>query len=460
MSKKLWEGRLSSPLDSDMERFSSSFRFDRRLYNYDIIGSIAHVKMLEKVGIITEDEKEIIVDGLTAIEVEIEKCGFKDDIPAEDIHSYVEIKLIERIGVIGEKLHIGRSRNDQIVLDMRLYLRDQIKEIEHYLNGLLEGIINLSEIHIEVLMPGFTHLQHAEPVTFGHYLMSYFWMLQRDRMRLNECLKRVNVLPLGAAALAGTSLPIDRQYVAQLLKFDSISANSIDTVGDRDFIIEFISNCAILIMHLSRLSEELIMGSSREFGFVELPDEFCTGSSIMPQKKNPDFCELVRGKTGRIYGHLISTLTFMKGLPLAYNRDMQEDKEPLFDTVETIKEILIIYARLLPLLKINVDKMTQQLDPLSLTTHLANYLTQRYGWPFRKAHKRVAELARYCMDNQKVPQELTDREIQLFIEDFTQTLLKECLLTREVVWAKTSEGGTSPHRIREQIEEAKKLISA
>ncbi len=360
--KKLWSGRFKEQTESTVESFTESVSFDARLWKHDIEGSIAHVKMLAKQKIVSSKESTVIVKGLNEIREEIEAGKFRFKESLEDVHMNIEYALIKKIGAVGGKLHSARSRNDQVALDLRLYLRDEINKIIKSLTGLQKVLLKAAEKNIDIVMPGYTHLQRAQPVLLAHHLLAYYEMLGRDKTRYEDCLKRVNVLPLGAAALAGTTLPINRKYVARLLKFPGASENSIDTVSDRDFVIEFISASSILMGHLSRFSEEIIMWNSEEFGFIELPDAFTTGSSIMPQKKNPDVLELTRGKTGRVYGNLVAILTIMKGLPLAYNRDMQEDKEPVFDTVDTVKACLEVLCRMIPKVRFkkkNIEEATE-----------------------------------------------------------------------------------------------------
>ena len=358
MSKdKLWGGRFTQPTDKFVEEFTASIDFDKRLYHQDIRGSVAHARMLGKQGIIPLDDMESIVRGLQQILTQIEAGEFDFSISLEDIHMNIESRLSAAIGEAGKRLHTGRSRNDQVALDIRLYLRDEIVEITVYLDLLIDALLNQAEANLDTLMPGFTHLQTAQPILFAHHLMAYVEMFKRDKGRLDDCLKRVDVMPLGAGALAGTTFPIDREYVAEQLGFTSITRNSLDAVSDRDFALEFLADASILMMHLSRFSEELILWSTSAFRFIELSDGFCTGSSIMPQKKNPDVPELVRGKTGRVYGNLMALLTVMKSLPLAYNKDMQEDKEPLFDTIDTVKGSLKIFADMIQEMRVNTAEM-------------------------------------------------------------------------------------------------------
>jgi len=438
----------------DTSGFTSSISFDKRLAVYDITGSIAHCKMLVKCKIIPKSEGEKILKGLREIEEEIIKGKFRFLSQDEDIHMAIERRLIEKIGEAGGRLHTARSRNDQISLDMRMYLRDEIGRISELIKNLEDSIVKLCERNMEVIMPGFTHLQHAQPVLFSHHLMAYFFMLKRDRERFEDCLKRVNVLPLGAGALAGTSFSIDREFTARQLGFSSVSENSVDTVSDRDFIIEFLSTGAILMMHLSRLAEELVIWSSPEFSFIEMDEDFCTGSSIMPQKKNPDVAELIRGKTGRIYGNLQSILTVMKGLPLSYNRDMQEDKERLFDTVDTLKNVLEVLSPLMSSLKLNREKMLSQAKEGYLNaTDAADYLVGK-GIPFRKAHKLVREIVLYSMKKGKRLEELSLSELKafspLFSEDFFSVInIRRCVESRK------SQGGTAPEEVKNQIRKSK-----
>src|ERR671914_2390797 len=394
LGDKLWGGRFSEPTDAFVEEFTASIQFDWRLYPYDIEASIAHARMLAQVGVLTQGECAEIVHGLESIKLDIERGDFAWSITFEDVHMNIEARLNDRIGETGKKLHTGRSRNDQVATDVRLYLRDQIDTLGSQLERLMEVLIELAEHEADTIMPGFTHLQMAQPVIFGHHMLAWFEMLYRDRARLCDCRRRVNVLPLGAAALAGTSFPIDREYTARLLGFETCAENSMDAVSDRDFVIEF-SACAALIMsHLSRWSEELVLWSSPQFDFIELGDAFCTGSSIMPQKKNPDVPELVRGKTGRIYGHLLALLTLMKAQPLAYNKDNQEDKQPLFDAVDTLKDCLAVFSGLVAGLEPVASAMrVALLEGHATATDLADYLVRK-GVAFRDAHAVVARAVR------------------------------------------------------------------
>jgi argininosuccinate lyase len=442
------------PKKIDTSGFVASISFDRRLAPYDIAGSIAHCKMLVKCKIISKGEGDNILKGLREIEEEITKGKFRFLPQDEDIHVAIERRLIEKTGEAGGRLHTARSRNDQVSLDTRMYLRDEIKKISTLIENLQDSIVKLSEKNTEVIMPGFTHLQHAQPVLFSHHLMAYFSMLKRDKERFADCLNRTNVLPLGAGALAGTSFSIDREFVARQLGFSSVSENSIDTVSDRDFVIEFLSAGAMLMMHLSRLAEELVIWSSPEFSFIEMDEDFCTGSSIMPQKKNPDVAELIRGKTGRIYGNLQSLLIVMKGLPLSYNRDMQEDKERLFDTVDTLKNVLEVLSPLISSLKLNREKMLALTKEGYLNaTDAADYLVKK-GVPFRKAHQLIKDIVLYSTGRGKSLEELSVKELKvfspLFSNDFFDVInIKRCVESRK------SQGGTAPEKVKDQIKKSK-----
>jgi argininosuccinate lyase len=442
MRMKLWGGRFNKETDKLVEIFNASLKFDKRLYHYDIMGSIAHVKMLARTSIITQDEAEKIVRGLKEIEIDIKQGKIEFNIALEDIHMLIEKNLIDRIGEAGGKLHTARSRNDQIALDIRLYLRDEIYVLQNLLINFLELILELAGKYKGIIMPGYTHLQRAQPISFAHHLLAYYFKLKRDYERWEDNLKRVNVFPLGSGALAGTTFPIDREWVAKELGFPQVSQNSIDGVSDRDFIIEFLSDSSILMMHLSRFSEELIMWASKEFSFIEMDDAYATGSSIMPQKKNPDVAELVRGKTGRIYGNLMQLLTTFKGLPLAYNKDMQEDKEGLFDTIDTLKIILNIFPDMLKTMKINVDTMFNAArEGFVNATDLADYLAKK-GLPFRMAHELVGKAVIYALKEGKELAEISlDKWIKEFPdlkdyldEDLYMALdIKKCVEKREVI---------------------------
>ncbi len=414
METKAWGGRFNQPTDDLVEHFTASILFDRRLYTYDIQGSIAHCRMLAKCDIIAEEEASQIISGLQAIEAEIDRGEFSFDVRWEDIHMHIERRLIEMIGPVGGKLHTARSRNDQIALDVRLYLRDEIRTILDDIVQLQRTLIDLAERHLDVIMPGYTHLQRAQPIRLSHHLLAYDEMFERDRQRFTECLTRVNVLPLGAGALATTTYPIDRVYVARLLDFPQLAENSIDAVSDRDFVIECCADAALVMMHLSRLSQEITLWCSAEFGFIELSDAFSTGSSIMPQKKNPDVAELARGKTGRVYGHLQGVLTVMKGLPLAYNSDMQEDKEALFDVVDTVKACLRVFAPMLASLTVHPERMRRAAaEGFGTATDMADYLAAQ-GMPFREAHEIVGRIVRHCLDQQRSLEDLSLDELHTF----------------------------------------------
>jgi argininosuccinate lyase len=456
-NKKLWSGRFSSATDATVEQFTSSLHFDKRLYRYDILGSIAHVRMLGKCKIISVKEMNQIVRGLQEILTELESGTFRFNPADEDIHMSIEKRLKAKIGTPAGKLHTARSRNDQVILDLRLYLRDTIIHLMNSISDLQRAYLNLAENNITVVMPGFTHLQHAQPVLFSHHLLAYGEMFDRDNERLQEIYQRVNVMPLGAGALAGTSFPIDRNYIAAQLGFPAITRNSIDTVSDRDFAVEFLSCSAIIMLHLSRFAEELVLWSSTEFGFIEIADAFCTGSSIMPQKKNPDVAELLRGKTGRIYGNLVALLTILKGLPLSYNRDLQEDKEPIFDTIDALSSSLSVLTKMLPGIKINAVRMRLMAEMgYSIATDIADYLTKK-GMPFREAHEIVGKLVRYCELNKKALDELslqTFKQISpLFNKDVYQVFeIQQSIDSRDI------PGGTATRQVKKAILAAKKRL--
>lgn len=458
MIKKPWQGRFNRSTHELAEKFSASIEVDKRLFREDIEGSIAHAKMLGKTGIIQKTESEKIVKGLKEIQREIETGTFPFREEYEDIHLNIERRLIEKIGEAGGKLHTARSRNDQIALDMRLYLRGEIDEILNLIKGLSTTLLNLASKHLDVIMPLYTHLQRAQPVLLSHHLLAYFEMLRRERGRFVDCRRRVNVMPLGAGAGAGTSFPIDRHYVAKLLGFPEITRNSIDSVGDRDFVVEFISASASLMMHLSRIAEELVLWSTREFDFVDLGDEFTTGSSIMPQKRNPDIAELIRAKTGRVYGHLITVLTLLKGLPLSYNRDMQEDKEPMFDTVKTVKSCLEIMIEMTRNIKFKPDNMKKAvMKGHTLATDLADYLARK-GVPFRQAHEITGEIVRYADEKGKEILELSLSELKRFSPKIEEEAL-ELLNLEGSVASRRSLAGTSKQNVVKMIKENKKEIS-
>jgi argininosuccinate lyase len=448
--KKLWSGRFKETTEKVVENFTSSLSFDIRLWKYDIEGSIAHVKMLDKQKIVPKKDVEMILRGLDQIKKEIQEGRLRFYRNLEDIHMNIEHALIKKIGPVGGKLHTARSRNDQVALDLRLYLRDEISDILELIERFQKVIVSVAVKHIDTVMPGYTHLQKAQPVLLAHHLLAYFEMLDRDKERFEDCLKRVNVMPLGSAALAGTTLPIDRKYTARLLRFPKISENSMDAVSDRDFVIEFISASAIFMVHLSRLSEEIIIWNNDQFGFIELPDAFTTGSSIMPQKKNPDVLELIRGKSGRVFGHLTAILTVMKGLPLAYNRDLQEDKEPLFDTVDTIKSSLQVLIEMMPKVRFNKEVMKNASEKGYLTaTDLAEYLVRK-GMPFRDAHRVTGELVRYCIDKNKAMSDLGLKEFRQFSKLIGEDIFHH-IAVKTSIEEKKSLGGTSKKMVLARI---------
>jgi argininosuccinate lyase len=458
MSKKLWSGRFSEKTDRMVEDFTSSIDIDKRLYAYDIEGSIAHCRMLAKTSIISESDASALIEGLGAIKREIERGDFQFDEGLEDIHMHIEARLIEKVGKTAQKLHTARSRNDQVVLDVRMYLREETLNTIKRLVALSKVIVELAKTYIDVVLPGYTHLQRAQPVLLSHHFMAYYEMLSRDIERFNDGLKRINVMPLGSAALAGTTYPIDREYSAQLLDFPKISANSIDAVSDRDFIIEFVSAASICMVHLSRMSEEFILWSSSEFDFIELPDSFATGSSIMPQKKNPDVPELVRGKTGRVFGDLVSLLTMMKSLPLSYNRDMQEDKVALFQTAATLRECIDIYAKMLPRLKINQESMRKAASRGFLNaTDMADYLVA-VGMPFRQAHGCVGEAVAYAASKKKELHELTLKELKSFSSHFKKDIFS-VLSIEQMINRRKSIGGTALECVKAAIKKAEKELT-
>lgn len=448
--KKTWSGRFSEPVAQLVQRYTASIGFDYRLAEYDIQGSLAHARMLAATGIIQPADLVAIEQGLAQIREEISKGEFEWQLEQEDVHLNIERRLTALTGDAGKKLHTARSRNDQVATDIRLYLRTAIDEIIDLIHTLQYVLLDLAEQQAATIMPGFTHLQVAQPVSFGHHLLAYHEMLQRDGQRLQDCRKRVNQLPLGAAALAGTSYPVDRAMVAYELGFDDICHNSLDAVSDRDFAIEFCACAALIMMHLSRLSEELILWMNPAFGFIRLADRFCTGSSIMPQKKNPDVPELVRGKTGRINGHLVALLTLMKSQPLAYNKDNQEDKEPLFDTVDTLKDTLTIYADMLAGLHVNPEAMRQAaLRGYATATDLADYLVKK-GIPFRDAHEAVAQAVRFAESKACDLSELSLADLRQFSEVIEQDVF-EVLTLEGSLQSRNHPGGTAPEQVREAI---------
>ncbi len=456
-TNNLWGGRFNEATGAFVKIFSASVSFDKILAFYDIEGSLAHATMLSEVGVLTSNELKQISEGLDQIKHEITNNQFEWSIDLEDVHMNIEARLTEICGESGKKLHTGRSRNDQVATDIRLYLRDQVRNITTEIERLLNALLNLADQEKETIMPGFTHLQAAQPVSFGHHLLAYFEMFKRDHERLQDGYKRINVMPLGSAALAGTSYPINRQRTAEILGFDGISNNSIDAVSDRDFAIEFASNASLIMIHLSRFSEELILWSSAQFDFISLPDSFCTGSSIMPQKKNPDVPELVRGKTGRVTGNLISLLTLMKGQPLAYNKDNQEDKEPLFDSVETIYTCLRIFADMVPTIKANKDNMYQSaLKGYTTATDLADYLVKK-GLAFRDAHEVVGKAVSYGLKENKDLSEFTIDELKNF-NSLIEIDVFDVISLEGSINARNHLGGTSPKQISKAIKSGRKSI--
>ena len=444
---KPWGGRFDAPTDHFVEAFTASVDFDKRLAMYDIQGSVAHATMLARCEVLSEAEKDQIIQGLEQIQAEINSGDFTWSVALEDVHMNIEARLVALIGDAGKKLHTGRSRNDQVATDIRLYLRDEIKTIQALLLRLMQGLITLGEQQAETILPGFTHLQSAQPISFGHHMLAWFEMLKRDYERLADVAKRVNIMPLGAAALAGTTYPIDRHYTAELLGFSAPAENSLDAVSDRDFAIEFNAAAALVMMHLSRFGEELVLWSSAQFDFIDLGDAFCTGSSIMPQKKNPDVPELVRGKAGRVYGHLFSLLTLMKSQPLAYNKDNQEDKEPLFDTVDTLKGSLRVYADMIPAMQVKADNMREAtLRGFTTATDLADYLV-RQGVPFRDSHSIVGQAVRHCIEAKC---DLSDLDLQT-LQQFSDKIgadIYDYLTLEGALAARDHIGGTAPKQVR------------
>ncbi|NQF13247.1 argininosuccinate lyase [Brevibacillus sp. HB1.3] len=454
---KLWGGRFTKPTNQLVEEYTASISFDQKMWRQDIVGSLAHVAMLGKCGILPMEEVRQIIAGLKKVKEKIERGQAEFLVAHEDVHMNIEKMLIEEIGPVGGKLHTGRSRNDQVALDMHLYLREKLMEIIQLAMYLQEALLEQAGQHLDTVMPGYTHLQRAQPVLFGYHLMAYVSMLQRDIERMTETWKRVNVLPLGAGALAGTTFPIDRTFVAELLQFDGIYQNSMDAVSDRDFIVEFLADASLVMTHLSRLCEELVIWSSQEFSFVELDDAFCTGSSIMPQKKNPDVAELVRGKTGRVYGNLFGLLTVLKGLPLAYNKDMQEDKEGMFDTVATIHGALALLTPMIKTMQVKADRMRQAVtNDFSNATDLADYLVRK-DMPFRQAHEVVGRTVLYCIEQQKYLLDLTLEEFQSFSEAIGADVY-EALAVETVVNARNVLGGTARNQVEVQIDWYRKQL--
>jgi argininosuccinate lyase len=455
--KKLWGGRFTKRPEQWIDEFGASIAFDQQLAQEDIEGSLVHVKMLAKCGILQGEDAEAIQNGLFSLLEQAKKNELPFSVQYEDIHLNIEKLLIDEIGPVGGKLHTGRSRNDQVATDMHLYLKKHVQTIISLIGHLQKVLVEKAEQHVETLIPGYTHLQRAQPVSFAHHLLAYFWMLQRDVERFEESLKRIDMSPLGAGALAGTTFPIDREYSAKLLGFESMYENSMDAVSDRDFIIEFLSNSSMLMMHLSRFCEELILWSSQEFQFVEMDDRYATGSSIMPQKKNPDMAELIRGKTGRVYGNLLSLLTVMKGLPLAYNKDLQEDKEGMFDTVTTVEGCLTIFAGMIETMTVNKEKMEQTTkQDFSNATELADYLAAK-GLPFREAHEVVGKLVLTCIQKGIYLMDLSLEDYQEASALFEQDIY-EVLNPRTAVNRRNSHGGTGFAQVRMAIQKAKGII--
>lgn len=450
---KPWGGRFTEKTAPAAETFSGSIHFDMRLYRYDIAGSKAHARMLAKIGLLTVAEVDLILGSLAEIEAEIESRTFVFRPELEDIHMNIEKALVEKVGEAGEKLHTARSRNDQVALDMRLYLRDESRHLIALLSSLQKGFVSLAREYLGVIMPGYTHLQRAQPVLLSHHLLAYYEMFSRDKARLHDCLQRINVLPLGSGALAGTSLPIDRDFVARELGFPAVSANSMDAVSDRDFMVEFLAACSLIQIHLSRFSEELVLWTSQEFNFVEIADRFCTGSSIMPQKKNPDIPELVRGKSGRVVGNLVALLTVLKGLPMAYNRDLQEDKEPVFDSVDTVSQSLAVMAELMSGLSFNRAIMGQATQKGFMTaTDLAEYLVRK-NIPFRQAHAIVGRAVAYCIAHGK---ELTDLALEE-LQGFSPAVAEDVFTVLRVegsVNSRTTAGGTAKTAVMQALAKA------
>ncbi len=457
-SEKPWGGRFTESTDAFVEAFTASVNFDRRLYRYDIAGSRAHARMLLHVDVLTNAECSAILSGLDQIEESIEQGDFNWSIQLEDVHMNIEARLTDLIGAPGKKLHTGRSRNDQVATDLRLYLRDQIDAAAKELARLQAGLLDLAERHASTIMPGFTHLQVAMPVTFGHHMLAWFENLQRDQERLAECRKRVNIMPLGAAALAGTSFPIDRHYTAKLLGFDAPAENSLDAVSDRDFVIEFCACAALTLTHFSRFSEELILWASAQFDFIDLPDRFCTGSSIMPQKKNPDVPELVRGKSGRVFGHLVGLLTLMKGQPLAYNKDNQEDKEPLFDTVDTLLGCTRAFADMMPFVRLKTENMRKAAATgYATATDLADYLVRK-GLAFRDAHEIVGAAVRRGIETERDLSEMSLEELQAMSSVIEDDVF-DVLSLEGSVKSRNHFGGTAPEQVSSAIARARQRLA-
>ena len=454
-----WGGRFSEQTDAFVEQFTASVEFDQRMYKQDLAGSRAHARMLSKIGVLSKDDLTAILDGLDSVEHEIENGMFDWSVAKEDVHMNIESRLTELVGDAGKRLHTGRSRNDQVATDIRLYLRDNIADIIALIKQLQSGLLDLAEAESDTILPGFTHLQVAQPVSFGHHMMAWFEMLSRDASRFEDCSARMNISPLGAAALAGTSYPIDREMTAKEMGFDAPANNSLDAVSDRDFAIEFCSAAAILLTHMSRMSEEMVLWSSAQFDFIELPDRYCTGSSIMPQKKNPDVPELVRGKTGRVNGHLICLLTLMKSQPLAYNKDNQEDKEPLFDTIDTVTGCLRAFADMVPAIQCKHANMYRAAKQgFSTATDLADYLVRK-GVAFRDAHEIVGKAVAYGLETDKDLGDMELAELQQFCEVISKDVFDVLTLEGSVA-ARNHIGGTAPKQVRAAVKKARKTLKA
>jgi len=455
--EKPWGGRFSEGTAPAVENFTASIHYDNRLFRHDIAGSRAHATMLARQGLISIEERDSILGGLAEIEQEIAEGRFAFSVELEDIHMHIEKALVDKIGAAGEKLHTARSRNDQVALDIRLYLRDECARITDLLIGLQRALVGLARKYLGAVMPGYTHLQRAQPVLVSHHLLAYYEMFDRDRERVADCLKRINIMPLGSAALAGTGLPVDREFVARELGFAAVTANSMDAVADRDFAVEFTAACSLIQVHLSRLAEELVLWSSREFGFVEIADRYCTGSSIMPQKKNPDIPELVRGKSGRVFGNLMALLTMLKGLPLAYNRDLQEDKEAIFDTVDTVTQCLAMTSEMMGGLVFNVNALEEACETGFMTaTDIADYLVRK-NVPFRTAHAIVGSIVGLCLDRGKELPELSLAELQGFSELIEDDIFA-VLSTAGSVASRNSAGGTSTRAVSRALDLAEQKL--
>jgi len=458
MSEKLWGGRFEKSTDEMINDFQASINFDKRMYREDIEGSIAHAKMLSKQKIISEDDCKKIVGGLQKILAQIERGEFNFSVALEDIHMNIEKALTDDIGEAGGRLHTARSRNDQVALDMHLYVRRQVEQVQNLIRELQQALVTAAKKNLGVIMPGYTHLQRAQPILFSHHLMAYFFMLKRDFDRFSGVYSRTDIMPLGAGALAGTTFPIDRNFVAEQLNFGEIYLNSLDAVSDRDYILEFLSAASILMIHLSRLSEEIILWCSREFSFVELDDAHCTGSSMMPQKKNPDVPELVRGKTGRVIGHLMAMLTTVKSLPLAYNKDLQEDKEGLFDAIDTVKFSLSVFAQIIAGLKVRKENMRRAVEEdFSNATDLADYLVKK-NLPFRQAHEVSGKLVHYCIERGVYLKDLTLEDFKKFSDLFAEDI-HDAIKPETCVNSRNSLGGTSQSQVEMQIAFAEKFLN-